>query len=136
MVARPTPFGGETIYRQDSCPKVTRTLDPSRPYWPGSPYGGKHPNGMAEGDRHAWDVWHGWRDYSFYQEDTGRFLSEFGFQGYPEMETVAEFGPVDRMSPQHPLVLRHNKMIEGTERLYRYMASSSACRATSRSSPI
>ena len=72
-------------------------LDPSRPYWPGSPYGGKDPNSQEQGDRHAWDVWSGWKDYRLYLSDKGRFVSEFGFQGCPEMETVAEFGPLDEM---------------------------------------
>ena len=115
------PFGGETIYDK-MLPKITERLDPSRPYWPGSPYGGKDPNSMAEGDRHSWDVWSGWRDYSLYLSDKGRFVSEFGFQGCPEMETVAHFGPLDELKPQHPLFERHNKMVEGTERLFRFLA--------------
>jgi beta-mannosidase len=115
------PFGGETIY-DEMLPKITARLDPSRPYWPGSPYGGKDPNSMSEGDRHAWDAWSSWRDYGAYLSDKGRFLSEFGFQGCPEMETVAHFGPLDELQPQHPLFERHNKMVEGTERLFRFLA--------------
>jgi beta-mannosidase len=35
---------------------------PGVPYWPGSPYGEGDPagvNGVLDGDRHAWEVWHG-----------------------------------------------------------------------------
>jgi len=115
------PFGGKTIYNK-LLPKVLSRLDPSRPYWPGSPFGGKDPNSPHKGDRHSWDVWSNWRDYRHYLQDNGRFISEFGFQGCPPMETVEEFGPLRELHPQHPLFERHNKQVEGPERLVRFLA--------------
>ncbi|MBX6396436.1 MAG: beta galactosidase jelly roll domain-containing protein, partial [Alicyclobacillaceae bacterium] len=53
-----TPFYGERIY-YDLIPRVLRRLDPDRPYWPSSPYGGNDHNSAEEGDRHNWQVWHG-----------------------------------------------------------------------------
>jgi len=115
------PFGGKTVYDK-MLPTLLKRLDPSRPYWPGSPYGGKDPNSAEQGDRHAWNVWSGWKDFRDYLADKGRFVSEFGFQGCPEMETVAEFGPLAELQPHTPLFERHNKMIEGPERLARFLA--------------
>jgi len=117
------PFGGRKIYDK-LLPTLVKRLDPSRPYWPGSPYGGRDPNSPAKGDRHSWEVWSGWRDWTLYLKDTGRFVSEFGYQGAPAMETVARFGPVDQLHPQHPLFERHNKQVEGGERLARFLAGS------------
>ncbi|MDI3328301.1 MAG: hypothetical protein QJR06_07085 [Alicyclobacillaceae bacterium] len=45
------PFYGERIYR-DLIPGILSRLDPSRPYWPSSPYGGDDYNSAEEGDRH------------------------------------------------------------------------------------
>jgi len=116
-------FSGKTIYDK-LLPAVTRRYDPSRPYWPGSPYGGKDPNCQERGDRHNWDVWSGWKDYTGYFGDKGRFLSEFGWQAVPPMEAVAKFGPLKDLHPQHPLFERHNKQVEGGERLARFLAGS------------
>lgn len=115
-------FLGETIYAR-LLPRVCERLDPSRPYWQGSPFGGADPNSEREGDRHSWSVWSGWRDYSKYHEDRGRFISEFGFQAPPSLETVESFtAPQDRY-PNSLVMEHHNKQGEGTERLYRFLAA-------------
>ncbi len=116
-------FGGKTIYNK-TLPAVTRRHDPTRPYWPGSPFGGKDPNSQHKGDRHSWEVWSGWQDSTMYLKDNGRFVSEFGFQGAPPVESVAHFGPLDTIHPQHPLFERHNKQVEGGSRLARFLATS------------
>jgi len=114
-------FYGETIYDK-ILPEVCARLDPSRPYWPGSPYGGADPNSEAEGDRHNWNVWSSWQDYSMYQRDKGRFISEFGFQAPPTMDTIESFTEENDRWPQSEVMEHHNKMVEGTERLYRFLA--------------
>jgi len=112
---------GETIYDK-ILPEVCARLDPSRPYWPGSPYGGADPNSEAEGDRHNWFVWSWWQDYTMYGRDRGRFISEFGFQAPPTMETIESFTEEKDRWPQSEVMEHHNKMVEGTERLYRFLA--------------
>jgi len=114
-------FYGETIYDK-ILPEVCARLDPSRPYWPGSPYGGADPNSEAEGDRHNWIVWSWWQDYSMYGRDRGRFISEFGFQAPPTIETIESFTEEEDRWAQSEVMEHHNKMVEGTERLYRFLA--------------
>jgi len=114
-------FGGRTIYNK-ILPSVVRRYDPSRPYWPGSPFGGKDPNSESQGDRHSWAVSSEWKDYSLYLQDKGRFISEFGFQAAPPMETVAHFGPLAKLHPQHPLFEFHNKQLRGPERVACFLA--------------
>ncbi|WAH38167.1 beta-mannosidase [Alicyclobacillus dauci] len=53
-----TPFYGEKIYHE-MMPAILEQLDPTRLYWPSSPYGGNDHNSAEEGDRHNWQVWHG-----------------------------------------------------------------------------
>jgi len=98
-------FGGKATYHQH-LPEILGRLDPSRPYWPSSPYGGNDHNSDQAGDRHNWVAWHGMvqprrfgekpgRDWSpegvsyrHYGEDKGRFISEFGMHAAPVLETL------------------------------------------------
>jgi beta-mannosidase len=114
-------FYGEKIYHK-VIPEIVKQLDPTRPYWPSSPYGGDDPNSPREGDRHSWDVWSGWRDWRTYLLDNGRFISEFGFQAFPCIETVESFTAEEDRWVQSQVMEWHNKMYEGTERLYRFLA--------------
>lgn len=40
------------------------------------------------GDAHNWDVWHGHAPIQHYQSETARFLSEFGLQALPHLDTL------------------------------------------------
>jgi beta-mannosidase len=89
-------------------PEVVAAHDPDTAYWPGSPWG-QHPgellNGTSDGDRHAWEVWHGGLNagaggpdafasrgeamhFTRYDHDCGRFISEFGIHASPELATL------------------------------------------------
>ncbi|HHY80169.1 MAG TPA: glycoside hydrolase family 2 protein [Thermoanaerobacter sp.] len=111
---------GNYIYKE-ILPKVCAKLDPSRPYWVSSPYGGEDPNSETEGDRHQWNVWSGWVDYEEYTKDKGRFLSEFGFQSMPDWKTVLSYTAPEDRKILSPVMISHNKMVEGMERLVRFM---------------
>ncbi len=81
--------------------KVVGELDPQGNYWPGSPHS---PHGDREdhknprwGDAHLWDVWHGRKPFEWYRDQKHRFISEFGFQSFPEPKTVRGYTvPADR----------------------------------------
>lgn len=76
---------GERYYL-DILPRVVRELDPSRPYWPDSPYSGSraaHPNDPDRGDRHTWDA-----KVEEYRRNVPRFCSEFGHQSPPCWATM------------------------------------------------
>ncbi|NLV73987.1 MAG: glycoside hydrolase family 2 protein [Chloroflexi bacterium] len=111
---------GNYVYRE-ILPAVCAQFDPSRPYWVSSPYGGEHPNCKSEGDTHSWMVWSNWQDYSGYLQDNGRFISEFGFQAMPNWETVLEYTTPEERRVFSPTMLSHQKMVEGMEKLVRFM---------------
>ena len=69
-----------------------------RRYWPSSPsLGWGDPESLNRGDSHYWGVWHGQEPFEVFEEKLPRFSSEFGFQAFPPMETVAAFThPQDR----------------------------------------
>ncbi|MFA0745259.1 MAG: hypothetical protein LASZOEIN_002069 [Candidatus Fervidibacter sp.] len=114
-------FYGETLYAK-ILPEVCQRLDPSRPYWQSSPFGGTDPNSMAEGDRHSWDVWFR-EDHTAYLRDTGRFISEFGFQAPPNLATIETFTAPEDRYPNSKVMEHHDKMADGIQRIYRYMAN-------------
>jgi beta-mannosidase len=66
-------------------------FDPDTPYWPSSPSSDTpflDVNGQVQGDAHYWEVWHGRKPFTEYRKTFPRFMSEFGFQALPNMETV------------------------------------------------
>ncbi|MBB5139581.1 beta-mannosidase [Thermocatellispora tengchongensis] len=87
------PLAGRTwgsAYYLDLLPRVVAELDPTRPYWPGTPYSGdpaRHPNAPEHGTVHIWDVWNE-LDYTHYATWRPRFVAEFGFQGPPAYATL------------------------------------------------
>ncbi|MCC6445943.1 MAG: glycoside hydrolase family 2 protein [Armatimonadetes bacterium] len=111
---------GETIYDQ-ILPAVCAELDPSRPYWPGSPYGGPRANCDECGDQHVWNVWSGWGTAGGYLHNQGRFISEFGFQSMPTWQAVLSYtDPEDRYLFSRA-VDHHNKQVSGNARLCRFL---------------
>ena len=111
-----TPLPGAILY-DEVLPDLLATLDPDTPYWPGSPWGGANPNGMKAGDVHDWTVWHGVPPipddrmiepfgfapdkigYQRYAEDMARFVSEFGIQAAPALDTLKRWMDPADLSP-------------------------------------
>jgi len=89
---------GDKLY-DEVLPEVCARLDPTRPYWPSSPYGGEDPNSELEGDRHSWSVSIGAPtleeriDYRRYADDRGKFVSEFGILAPPPMDSLRRYLP-------------------------------------------
>jgi len=116
-----TRFPAREIYER-LLPSICAALDPTRPYWPGSPYGGANTRDQTIGDRHTWDVWHGqMADYHEYPRFAGRFVSEFGMQSLPSLEAIAASTPPEERFPQSRTLEFHNKATDGPRRLTAYL---------------
>jgi beta-mannosidase len=75
-------------------PAVVLEFDGDHYYWPSSPSAGwfKHSDFSANsGDIHYWDVWWGQKPFEEYKTHIGRFMSEYGFQSFPEFNTVKTY---------------------------------------------
>jgi beta-mannosidase len=71
-------------------PDLLGRLDPAMAYWPSSPgYGRADPASYRRGDAHDWWVWHDGWPFRHYEDALPRFMSEFGFQAYPDPRTIA-----------------------------------------------
>ena len=80
----------------DTIGKKIRQIDPSRIFWPSSPCAG--PDDFADnwhadnmGDMHYWSVWHERKSFDAYLSIKPRFVSEFGYESFPSLETIRSF---------------------------------------------
>ncbi len=114
---------GETIW-SNLIREIVEDHDPSRVYHQSSPFGKNKSdyNDQLSGDRHNWDAWSDWQHSDNYLLDIGRFISEFGFQSVPAMDSLKTFAPAAD-SMDHPELNHHQKMIEGQQRLVRYVSA-------------
>lgn len=101
---------------------VVKNVSPEVPYWRSSPFGGESPNSQSEGDHHQWDIWSAYRSPSEYRQNVARFVSEFGFQAPPSLGTIESFTLPEDRDLQSPIMRAHNKQVEGTERLFRFLS--------------
>jgi beta-mannosidase len=105
-------------------PRVVARLDSETPYWPSSPsadYENITPT-FHTGDDHIWDVWHGRVPFSTYETHHSRFVTEYGFQSFPEMRTIEAFTqPEDRTGIFTPVMLAHQKNHEGNSIIHDYL---------------
>ena len=66
-------------------------------YRPSSPYAFEDtPSDGVHGDAHYWGVWHGRDSIGHYNVEKARFFSEYGFQSFPEFESVKIYAPEER----------------------------------------
>ncbi len=106
-------------------PEVCYAEDPSRTYWPSSPASDLdaiyNPNDSARGDTHYWGVWHKQEPFDFYQQHFPRFISEYGFQSFPEPESVRKFAIEADHDIFSPVMLIHQKSGNGNALIKSYM---------------
>ncbi|MEX2716237.1 MAG: glycoside hydrolase family 2 protein [Candidatus Sigynarchaeota archaeon] len=110
-------------------PAIVAELDPTRSYWPSSPSngGGDRPRGFLAsndpnvGDSHFWKVWHLGAPFSEYRKFDSRFMSEFGFESFPHVRTIAAFCPPEQYAFDSPVMNNHQKMLNGNRKIMGYM---------------
>lgn len=75
-------------------PEVVKEYAPDITYRPSSPYAFETtPSDGVNGDDHYWGVWHGAEPFEAYYDHRVRFQSEYGFQSFPEYESVLQYAP-------------------------------------------
>ncbi|MDR3219790.1 MAG: glycoside hydrolase family 2 protein [Dysgonamonadaceae bacterium] len=75
-------------------PEVVKEYHPGACYRKSSPYSDdKGTRDHAVGDMHYWEVWQGLKPLSEFQYERSRFFSEYGFQSFPELESIRKYAP-------------------------------------------
>ena len=106
-------------------PKAVRENDETTFYWPSSPSSGgclDDPDCENRGDAHYWEVWHGQKPITDFQEHYFRFLSEFGFQSFPGIKTVRSFTEPEDWNIFSPVMESHQKNPQGNGKILYYMS--------------
>ncbi len=104
-------------------PEVCGSLDPSRPYWPSSPSSKLEddPESQKMGDLHYWQVWHASLPFSEYEKQFPRFMSEYGFQSFPQIETVNTYTVASDHDIKSPVMMAHQRHPRGNQLIREYM---------------
>lgn len=103
-------------------PTVCKDYDGTRYYWPSSPssdYG--RASKAGSGDTHYWGVWHGKEPFENFQKKLGRFISEYGFQSFPEFKTVKSYTLPEDWDIESEVMAAHQRSGIGNLRIRDYM---------------
>ncbi|MDQ0170148.1 beta-mannosidase [Paenibacillus tundrae] len=112
----------------DLLPEVVEAYAPGIDYWPSSPLVSltddekqhAHPS-TTEGDIHYWGVWHSVEPFENYNVHVGRFMSEYGFQSFPEYKSVRTYAEEEDLALESEVMLAHQKNGAGNRLIKQYM---------------
>jgi beta-mannosidase len=91
-------------------------------YWPSSPsIGWGRKESLTQGDSHYWGVWWGKEPFEIYKKKVGRFMSEYGFQGMPNLETLQKVIAKEDFNFTSEAFKNHQKHPTGFETITEYM---------------
>ncbi|WP_445452895.1 beta-mannosidase [Flavobacterium sp. 25HG05S-40] len=92
-------------------------------YWPSSPsIGWGKKESLLQGDSHYWGVWWGMEPFEIYRKKVGRFMSEYGFQGMPNLKTFMSFAKEEELNLNSDALKNHQKHTTGYQTINEYMA--------------
>jgi beta-mannosidase len=97
-------------------PETLHKGDRTRPYHPSSPTNGwGRKESMTEGDAHYWGVWWGNEAFEVYESKIPRFMSEYGFQGFPDLNSLNSVVPKEERILFSDALKTHEKHPRGFE---------------------
>lgn len=114
--------GYDKLFRE-LLPAKVKELDAGRFYVHSSPYFANwgRPESWGTGDSHNWGVWYGQKPFESLDTDIPRFMSEFGFQSFPEMKTIAAFAAPQDYQIESEVMNAHQKSSIGNDLIRTYM---------------
>ncbi|MFL5728496.1 MAG: glycosyl hydrolase 2 galactose-binding domain-containing protein [Cytophagaceae bacterium] len=105
-------------------PQICNEYDPARFYHRSSPSANNdsiEPDVIGFGDKHYWGVWHAEEPYTAYKKNISRFMSEYGFQSFPELKTVMSYAPEKDWNIESEVMLHHQRHPRGNPLIREYM---------------
>jgi len=110
----------------DILPETVNQYTDGDDYWPSSPQAGigveKHAYyDNTGGDMHYWGVWHGKHPFEDFDNYKARFMSEYGFQSFPDFETVKKYTVPEDYDIESDVMASHQRSGIGNLRIKEYM---------------
>ena len=107
---------------EKTIPDILDTEMPSHNYVSSSPQiGWGNKKSLTQGDSHYWGVWWGMEPFELYDQKVGRFMSEYGFQGMPPLETFKQISDEKDWSLASAAVKNHQKHPTGFQTIQTYL---------------
>lgn len=115
--------GYDVLFRQ-LLPELVAANDPGRFYMHGSPYEANwgRPESWKIADSHNWGTWYGQKPFESLDTEIPRFMSEYGFQAFPEMKTIRMFASPEDYELESPVMNAHQKASIGNFLIKKTMA--------------
>lgn len=108
-------------------PSVVKAYDDDRFYWSTSPQGGNYSttsrDSYTSGDIHYWEVWGNGKPIEEYLHNVGPFMSEYGFQSFPDLESVNKFTLPQDADINSEVMKSHQRSYVGNGAILAYMKS-------------
>ncbi len=103
-------------------PEIVNKYDPQTSYWASSPSAGigELEDGKS-GDRHYWGVWWAKEPFEKYKEEIPRFMSEYGFQSFPEFNSVKKYTLPEDHDIYSEVMKSHQRSSIGNKTIDEYM---------------
>ena len=103
-------------------PDLVKELDSGRSYIPSSPlFGWGREKSMSEGDSHYWGLWWGHYSLDSIRLKIPLFMSEFGMQAMPSMESILKFAAKSDLDTSSMVMKLHQKHSTGFATLADYL---------------
>ena len=105
-------------------PSMVKEYDADRFYMHGSPYEANwgRPHSWKIADSHNWGTWYGQKPFESFDTELPRFMSEYGFQAFPEMKTIATFAEPKDYALESDVMNAHQKASIGNALIKKTMA--------------
>ncbi|MFN8257275.1 MAG: glycoside hydrolase family 2 protein [Bacteroidales bacterium] len=106
-------------------PEMLSKYDTTRVYRHSSPIAGPREHASytnSSGDMHYWGVWHGLEPFSEFRVKRARFMSEYGFQSFPEFNTVKKYALPEDFNIGSEVMTSHQRSGIGNLRIKEYMS--------------
>ncbi len=106
----------------DILPNTVKRYDPDRSYWASSPQSGDTVvSHVIDGDKHDWRVWFHKVPFTIYHDNPARFVSEYGFQSFPEMKTIKKYALPEDYDINSEVMKSHQRSFIGNKQIKYYM---------------
>ena len=104
-------------------PGVVESFGNGVPFWESSPMAkGGGFDDWKSGDSHYWGVWWGQEPFESYRQNIGRFMSEYGFQSFPEFKTIKSFTKEQDWDIYSDVMQAHQKSSIGNKTIENYLS--------------